>query len=266
MRKIKNKKIRKNRSASLIKNKKIRKNRSASFIKTTNDLLHVQQICNSVVDRVDKKIKDLCKSLDRLWQNQQAMNDGLRAAEEQVMLIRRVLNDTAKSNTARSKLIDIKEAVGCDVTKTVAVIDWDWYIKQLVFCDNKLEFMDGTNTTEEDIERKAKEQAEKIAKDNLDKLDKITTAIAQKRTSELLPLLNNKGQLCEKIKDFINGISGELLETAYNMLSDKLIKLHSQKAIKRITNSVEFYDDSVDVEQINKVETFPEGAEIFGGD
>ena len=99
------------------------------------------------ISRVSDIEKQVAQSNRQLWENQKMMNNGLAAAENHVVLIRRVLND-ALSGITRVVTISRPSQNADDPPGTVEdaqVIDWNWYADQLRAAESISEFVRGTD-------------------------------------------------------------------------------------------------------------------------
>jgi hypothetical protein len=81
-------------------------------------------------------------SNQQLFRNQQQQKQGMDAAEEHILILRRVLNDALGGTTA---VITIERVVelGSEDVEQVQLIDWGWYADQLHYHESREAFMNG---------------------------------------------------------------------------------------------------------------------------
>jgi hypothetical protein len=106
---------------------------------------------------VDMVRKDLSKTSERLFNNQNLLNNGLTAAENHAILSRRVLNDML-NGVVRTISYDFTKVKDGDFTDNVTNIHWNWYDEQAYFQlsfkkDISIEaFTSGHTLSDEEIE------------------------------------------------------------------------------------------------------------------
>lgn len=108
---------------------------------------------------VDEFQGKVAQSNEQLWQNQNRQNEGLKVAEEHVVLLRRVLNDALGGVTRVTTIERRKE--GSEELEEVQTIDWGWYGEQLHYSDDPQTFMNGVVLTSEEIKERAEKEAVK---------------------------------------------------------------------------------------------------------
>lgn len=108
----------------------------------------------------EKRVAD---SNRQLWNNQQQEKQGLRAAEDHVVLLRRVLND-ALGGTTRVSTIERRSQTDVEETEKAQNVDWGWYAEQLHYSEDRDAYMRGEVLTEDEISDRA--AAEKIKQRN----------------------------------------------------------------------------------------------------
>lgn len=139
----------------------------------------------------------VAKSNQTLWDNQQQQKGGLDAAEEHVLLLRRVLND-ALGGVTRVETIERRKE-GSDEMEEVQVIDWGWYGEQLHYSDDRQSFMNGVVLTAEEVE-------ERTAKETVQKRHNIVLYLAgqaAERDEDVLRKVFDEGDLDEHLKQFL---------------------------------------------------------------
>lgn len=234
---------------------------------------------------------------NHMWNNQRLLQTGLGAAEDHIILLRRVFND-ALCGVTRFASISRKIESGKDEMEETQVIDWDWYAMQLDFSDDRKEFMLGTIVPEEAIQIKSEarrvalaKHAEEIFRNNLKSLDKSIMSMLRKRADEFHPLLDDDEKFREKVKSIYGHLDEKLFEAACGMIRTKLENAPSpeemeseaaalQERFKRVAEEAlkrekgEPYDEELlaaadaeiaSMEAEDASNPYPEGASIFGG-
>ena len=264
---------------------------------------HFSSGLRSAEGRVSMRSKQLEEAVDgirggmeQVWKNQQLLNSGLSAAEAHAMVQRRVLND-ALGGVTRFKTVERRVEAGKEEMKKVQLIDWGWYSMQLDYCYDTDDFMAGTLTPDEVIERKAKERQEEkerreaeLHQKKLEVLEKAIGDMLKKQAEELHPLLEEgkEEEFSEKVRSIYPALEGELFDTACGMIREKLQNAPTQEEmlkdaeklkekIRQVTEEAskrergEPYDEALLAEadamiaEGEKRNPFPEGAAIFGG-
>lgn len=121
---------------------------------------YVDALCQPLRDRLSALEGRVAKSNDTLLKNQQNIADGMRLAEEHIVLLRRVLND-ALGGVTRVTKIDRVGAEDLQPVDKVQVIDWGWYGEQLHFCDDAALFMNGAVLSPKQIALRASTELSK---------------------------------------------------------------------------------------------------------
>ena len=136
------------------------------------------------------------ESISQVWENQKRHNDGMRVAEEHVILLRRVLND-ALGGVTRVMTIDRRKA-GSTETEKAQVIDWGWYGEQLHYSDDPNTFMSGVVLAVEELEQRKLLALEKRRRDIVVHL---AVRSAEKDEDELRRIYD-EGDLGEHLQQF----------------------------------------------------------------
>lgn|GEM_PF-7078965 len=152
---------------------------------------------NSLRSDVGQFEQAVRKSNQELFENQQRQADGLKGAEEHVVLIRRVLND-ALGGVTRVRTIE-RRAEGTDEMEEAQVIDWGWYGEQAHYSENREAFMNGVVLTDDEIK-------ERVEKEKIETRHKVVFYLAGQSASkdeDRLRKAREDGDLNELLKSFL---------------------------------------------------------------
>jgi len=235
---------------------------------------------------------------NKMWTNERVLYRGLMAAEDHMVLIRRVFND-ALSGLTRVKTIERPENTLTPTTVSCQVIDWGWYAEQLDFSNDRSEFISGVLVADEDIKRKAAIRVEELKERRRQEHEKARALVVETiksmgsaQADSLREVMGDPEAFTQRVRETFNSIPEDFLPLACHTIREMLEKAPTveemqkeaaalSEKIQRVAKEVlkkergEPYDEAIllaaDLEIANaeaqdtKHNLYPEGATLFGG-
>ena len=285
---------------SNVKLRVTRAQKELSALRKMENTLHqrVSGVSQELHQRLAHLVQTTGAEQSKMWTNERILYRGLMAAEDHLVLMRRVFND-ALSGVTRVKTIERLENTLTQTTVSCQIIDWDWYAEQLDFSNDRNEFISGVLVAEEDIKRKAAIRIEALKEQRRREHDKAEALVVETINStgsaqadSFREVICDPEAFTQRVRETFNSIPEDFLPLACHTIRETLAKaptveemqkeaavLHEK--IQRVAEEVikkergEPYDEAIlsaaDCE-IAKMEAqdvkhnlYPEGATLFGG-
>jgi len=184
---------------------------------------------------VDSLRNEIAGNNKIMFDNQGRLNEGLRASEDHIILIRRVLND-ALGGVTRIEKFEVEDPETGEKVKNQKV-DWGWYAIQQHYNDNQ-KFMDMDTLSDERIAELEKVEAQQKM---VNTILYLASKAAEKDENKLRECLKGEG-LDDYLKTFLQGnmvweddmsaMAPKVVQSALNYRDharDQQVKLNAQK-------------------------------------
>lgn len=174
-------------------------------------------------------------SNQQLFHNQKQQKQGMDAAEEHILILRRVLNDALGGVTRVTTIQRVCE-LGSDDTEQVQLIDWGWYADQLHYHESREAFMNGVIVPEEKV---AQAKADEELRNRRQVLANVTSTALQK-DEEAVRRAYDEGGLDEVLKAHMPaGLNwDERMDELAPDVVEKIIKLWDEEKEKAFQKKV----------------------------
>jgi hypothetical protein len=173
----------------------------------------------------------------QLYSNQMQLHKGQEAAEEHLLLLRRVINDMLAGTV---HTVDLeREIFGSEEKTTVKVVNWGWYTAQMDFADTRESFMNGVVLPDAEIEtrilKKKKLEQYKI-------LDQTIGNMVAQDADKMRKLLDDQEELKKFFIEYLAKIieakeddidwSDQMTDAASSMIKNRLSVMDRLKDLK----------------------------------